>query len=142
MVKHIMEKPVIIVKDKLLMPILATKNRVDEIKKEVSSVSSRVCLNGLFLMLVSYIESMQKEVLRYYLKYHPEKIVNKQKTIEIDKNTLVDNEDFYLIESLVSEYIDRIPYWQLIELFYTVLKIKKPDNDLNIDIENIKKRRN
>lgn len=134
-----MKKPVIIVKDNLLMPILAIEVRINEIKKEMSSASSPVILNGLFLMLVSYIESMQKEVLTYYLKYEPKRIPDK-KTIEIDKNTLVENEDFHLIERLVSEYIDKMPYWRFTKIFYEVLKIKKPDND--ISIKNIKKTRN
>jgi hypothetical protein len=132
-----MKKPVIIVKDNLLMPILATEVRINEIQKEMSSASSPVILNGLFLMLVSYIESMQKEVLTYYLKYEPERIPDK-KTIEIDKNTLVENEDFHLIERLVSEYIDKMSYWRFTKIFYEVLKIKKPDNDLSI--ESIKKK--
>ena len=134
-----MKKPVIIVKDNLLMPILAIEVRINEIKKEMNSASSHVILNGLFLMLVSYIESMQKEVLTYYLKYEAKRIPDK-KTIEIDKNTLVENEDFHLIERLVSEYIDKMPYWRFSKIFYEVLKIKRPDND--IGIENIRKKRN
>jgi len=136
-----MKKPVIILKDNLLMPIRATENRINEIKEEINSVSSPICLNGLFLMLVSYIESMQKEVLRYYLKYHPEKITD-NKTIEIDKSILLDNEDFYLTESVVSEYIAKMPNWQLTKIFYKALKINKPNNDLNSSIEDIRKRRN
>ncbi|MCX5991561.1 MAG: hypothetical protein NTZ04_04420 [Chloroflexi bacterium] len=136
-----MKKPVIIVKDNLLMPILATEVRTNEIQMEMRSVSSPVILNGLFLMLVSYIESMQKEVLTYYLKYQPERIANNNKnTVEIDKQVLIENEDFHFTERLVSEYIDKMPYWQFTEIFYKVLRIKKPDNELSI--ENIKRRRN
>lgn len=137
-----MNKPVIVVKDNLLMPILATESRVNEIKKELDSDSSHaVILNGLFLMLVSYIESLQKEVLIYYLKYHPEEIT-KKKTLEIEKDVLVDDENFHLVGSLVSRYIDKLPGWQFTEIFYDVLKIRKPKNDLNITMENIKKKRN
>ncbi len=134
-----MKKPVIIVKDNLLMPILATESRINEIQMEMSPASSRVTLNGMFLMLVSYVESMQKEVLTYYLKYQPERITSK-KTIEVDKRVLVENEDFHLIEHFVSEYIQRMPYWQFNEVFYEVLKIKKPANDPNI--KDLKERRN
>ena len=134
-----MKKPVLIVNDNLLMPIRATESRIGEIKKEMCSTSNPVILNGLFLMAVSYIESMQKEVLTYYLKYDPHKIPRK-KTIEIDKNILAENEGFHLIESLVSEYIDKMPYWQFMKIFYEALKIKKPGNIQAV--EGIKKRRN
>src|SRR3990170_1575588 len=101
--KMFTEKPIL--KNNLLMP-LATKNRINEIKEEINSVNSPVIINGLFLMLVSYLESMRKEILRYYLKYFPEKI-NKEK-IEISINIIRENRDFYLIESFVSEYIEKI----------------------------------
>lgn len=135
----LMKKPVLIVNENLLMPIRATESRMGEIKKEMRSTSNPVIQNGLFLMAVSYIESMQKEVLTYYLKYDPQRIPSK-KTIEINKNTLAENEDFRLIESLVSEYIDKMPYWQFMKIFYETLKIQKPGNVQAI--EGIKKRRN
>ncbi|MFH0801428.1 MAG: hypothetical protein V2A78_03455 [bacterium] len=135
-----MKKPVLIVKDNLLMPIFAMEGRTSEIQKEMDCASSSpVVLNGLFLMLVSYFESMRKEVLQYYLKYEPDRIPTK-KTIEIDKNILIENEGFRLIECLVSEYINRMPNWQFIQIFYEVLKIKKPEIEQSID--EIKKRRN
>ena len=59
-----MKKPVLIIKDNLLMPIQATERRISEINKEMASTGNPVILNGLFLMAVSYIESMQKEVLK------------------------------------------------------------------------------
>lgn len=125
-------------KDYLLMPILATEARVDEIRKELKSNPTNVSRNGLFLMLVSYPESMQKEIIKYYLKYNPEKISGD--SIEIDKAILVGNEDFYLLETIVENYIDRMPYWKLSKLFYDVLKIRKPTNESEIKI--IKNRRN
>ena len=134
-----MKKPVLIIKDNLLMPIQATERRISEINKEMASTGNPVILNGLFLMAVSYIESMQKEVLKYYLTYEPRKIPSK-KTIEVDKNTLIENEDFHLIERLVSEYIEKMPYWQLTTTFFEALKVKRPDN--NQILESIKKRRN
>jgi hypothetical protein len=134
-----MNKPILIVNENLLIPIRATESRIGEIKKEICSTNNPVIQNGLFLMAVSFIESMQKEVLTYYLKYDPQRIPNK-KSIEITKNILIENEDFRMIESLVSEYIDKMPYWQFMKIFYETLKIQKPDNLQAI--EAIKKRRN
>ena len=135
--KMFTEKPIL--KNNLLMP-LATKNRINEIKEEINSVNSPVIINGLFLMLVSYLESMRKEILRYYLKYFPEKI-NKEK-IEISINIIRENRDFYLIESFVSEYIEKISNSQILKIFYRALDIKEPDKDLNNNIKNIQEKRN
>ena len=43
---------------------------------------------------------MQKEVIKYYLKYQPERLTTN--TIEVDKSVLVANEDFYLLERIIS----------------------------------------
>ena len=133
-----MNRPIIVLKDYLLMPILATEARVNEVKKEMDQDISNVTLNGLFLMLVSYIESMQKEIIKYYLKYRPDKISNN--FVKVEKSILEENEDFYLLERIVSDYIEKMPYWELSKLFYNVLEIKKPLNEN--EILNIKKRRN
>jgi hypothetical protein len=119
------------------MPILATEARIAEISNELDTANAVNC-NGLFLMLVSYIESMQKEVLNYYLKHQPEKLP--ANSIEVDKSVLVDGEDFYLLERIISEHIEKMPYWRLSKLFFEVLRIKKPDNHKTI--QNIKQRRN
>ncbi len=133
-----MNRPLIVLKDNLLMPILATEARIEEIQLELNSAISHVNLNGLFLMLVSYIESMQKEVITYYLKYQPERLPTN--TIEVDKSILIANEDFYLLERIISEHIEKMPYWRLSKIFYEVLRINKPCNDQII--QDIKKRRN
>lgn len=116
-----MKKPIIILTNHLLMPIIATEARVNEIRKELKPNVSNVVLNGLFLMLVSYVESMQKEIVKHYLKYQPEKIPGDY--IEVDKAILVANEDFYLLEHIVSSHIDKMPYWKLSKLFYEILKM-------------------
>lgn len=133
-----MNKPLIILKDNLLLPILATETRISEIKDEVNQNITNVSLNGLFVMLVSYIESMQKEIITYYLKYRPDKIL--EKSIIIDKTTIIANEDFYLLESIVEDYISKMPYWQLSELFYKALGITKSRNENKI--KTIKDKRN
>jgi hypothetical protein len=134
-----MKKPTLVVRDNLLMPIMATEARVVEIEHEMSLHPSPVVLNGLFLMLVSYVESMQKSVLTHYLKYQPEEIPVK-KTMEIDKTVLAANEDFYLVEQLISEFLRGMSYPQFSEIFYRTLGIKKPGNESNIS--EIKKKRN
>jgi hypothetical protein len=134
-----MKKPTLIIRDNLLMPIVATEARVAEIEHEISLRPSPVVLNGLFLMLVSYVESMQKSVLTHYLKYQPEEIPVK-KTMEIDKAVLVANEDFYLVEHLISEFLRGMSYPQFSEVFFKTLGIKKPRNESKIS--EIKKRRN
>ena len=133
-----MDKPIIILKEYLVMPILATEVRVGEIRKELKPNATNVNLNGLFLMLVSYVESMQKEIIKYYLKYQPEKISGN--CIKVDKTILVGNEDFYLLERIVANHIDKMPQWKLSKLFYEVIKIKKPLNENKIQI--FKNRRN
>lgn len=134
-----MKKPTLVVKDNLLMPIVATEARVAEIEHEMSLHPSSVVLNGLFLMLVSYVESMQKSVLTHYLKYQPEEIPVK-KTMEIDKAVLAANEDFYLVEHLISEFLRGMSYPQFSEVFYKTLGIKKPRNESKIG--EIKTKRN
>ena len=121
------------------MPIVATEARVAEIEHEISLSPSPIVLNGLFLMLVSYVESMQKSVLTHYLKYQPEEIPVK-KTMEIDKAVLAANEDFYLVEHLISEFLRGMSHPQFSEIFYRTLGIKKPGNESTIN--EIKKKRN
>lgn len=134
-----MNKPVLIVIENLLLPIHATQENMHDIRKEISSANSPAINNGLFLMAVSFIESMQKRILSYYLKYVPQSITSK-KTIEFNKASLIENEDFRLIEKMVSEIIDSLPYWQLLKIFYETLKIEKPVNMQTI--QSIKDRRN
>lgn len=134
-----MKKPVLIICNSLLMPIRAVEGSLNDIKQEMQTANSPVVLNGLFLMAVSYIECMQKEILKYLLKYDPQRIPNK-KTVEVAKDTLADHEDFRLAESLISEYVDSMSYWQINETFYKALKISKPDNAQAV--EKIKERRN
>lgn len=133
-----MEKPSLILKQYLVMPIIATEARVAEILEEIKKPQSDVALNGLFLMLVSYIESMKKEILIYFLKYHPEKIDTN--TIEVDKTLLTKLDDFNLLERFITDYVERIPYWKLKKLFYSVLEIEKPQN--KSEIERIVNKRN
>jgi hypothetical protein len=135
----IVVKPMLVVKDNLLMPIMAIEGRIAEIKSEMSVHDSPVVLTGLFLMLVSYVESMQKSVLTHYLKYRPEELPGK-KTMEIDKTLLTANEDFYFVEHFVSDAVRRMTYPQFAEVFYKTLRIAKPDNE-SIIVE-IKQRRN
>ncbi|WP_291147057.1 hypothetical protein [Flavobacterium sp. UBA7680] len=133
-----MKKPRIILKEHLLMPLIATEKRVYEIRKELEMEITDIRLNGLFLMLVSYIESMQKEIIKYYLKYQPEKIPNK--LIQIETAILIENEDFYLLENIVAKHVDKMQYWEISKLFYEILRIEKPTNDDKI--KTIKERRN
>ncbi len=132
------KRPQIILKSNLIMPILATEAKINEIKKELDHITSNVSLNGLFLLLVSYIESMQKEIIKHYLKYRPEKISGS--SIEVEKAVLIESEDFYFLERIVADYIDKMPYWRLSALFFDVLGIKEPENEKGI--QKIKKRRN
>jgi hypothetical protein len=120
------------------MPIIATEARIDEIRSEIKEDTTNVSLNGLFVMLVSYIESMQKEIIKYNLKYQPEKIVDN--LIEVNKSVFIVNEDFNIMEHIMADYVEKMPYWRLSKLFYNVLNIEKPRNET--DIEKIKKRRN
>lgn len=120
------------------MPIHATRMRINEIKNELKQSTSEVVLNGLFLMLVSYIESMQKEILVHFLKYRPEQLPNKQ--LEFDKSILIGAESFDFLGEILSDQIDKMPNWGLDKLFYEGLKIKKPRNEATI--REIKKRRN
>lgn len=134
-----MKRPTLVVRDNLLMPIMATEARVDEIEREMSLRPSQVVLNGLFLMLVSYVESMHKSVLTHYLKYQPEGIRSK-KPMEIDMTVLAENEDFNIVEHLISEFLRGMSYQQFSEVFYKTLGIKKPCNESKI--REIKDRRN
>ena len=134
-----MKKPDLIVVENLLIPVTATISKIAMAQSEVKSTSSRECQNGLFLMTVAFVESMHKEILKYFLRYNPEKISNK-KTIEVRKTTLIENEDFHILESLIDEVVDKMPFWQVIKYFYDTMKINKPDNFKTI--EAIQKNRN
>lgn len=133
------KKPMLVVKDNLLMPIMAVEGRIAEIKSEMSLHDSPVVLTGLFLMLVSYVESMQKSVLTHYLKYQPEELPG-NKAMEIDKTLITANENFHFVEHLISDVVRRMSYPQFAEVFYKTLRINKPGNESVIG--EIKQRRN
>ena len=122
--------PSIIIFNNLILPIAATEKRITEIKEEVKQNATKVSLNGLFLMLVSYIESMQKEILKYFLKYRPDKIPDK--TIKLNTDSLTAYENFHFIEDILEEYLDKIQHWQLSEYFYETLNIEPPTNESKI----------
>jgi hypothetical protein len=136
-----MNKPDLIVKDILLIPVLATKRRITEIGKELKNGQSQIVVNSLFLTLVSYIESMQKEIITYYLKYHPEKI-GISKKIDIRVETIASGESFEVIEKIISEYIDSIPTWDRLKMLIDVLGIQKPPKQIESEIKNISDIRN
>ncbi|CAG35465.1 hypothetical protein [Desulfotalea psychrophila] len=134
-----MKKPILVVNENLLMPIIATEKKVREFKNEIGLIDSVVGKTGLFLMVVSFVESMHKEVLKYFLRYNFEKITSEKK-IEISKTLLIENEDFYIVEDLVTDIIDKMPSWRFMKIFYDALDIQKAEN-FKI-IEKIKQQRN
>lgn len=137
-----MEKPALIVCNSLLMPLRAVEGKLGDIKKEMASISNDcgpAIMDGLFLTAVSYVESMQKETLKYFLRYNPQKIPRKD-PIEIDKKMLAEQEDFRLAEHVISVYVDNMQSRQINETFYKALGIRKPSNSLAID--KIRTRRN
>ncbi|MGC9195871.1 MAG: hypothetical protein ACP5IL_10510 [Syntrophobacteraceae bacterium] len=125
-------RPDLILKHNLLMPILATEARVDEIRKQIQDINSSEVINGLFVILVSYLEAMHKEILKYYLRYNPINIRIWEKTIQIDKRLMVDGDGFRLIGHIVDEYLDYMPYGTLIPVFYNALNINNASNSLHI----------
>ena len=58
-----MKKPKLVYIENLLMPITATQKRLEDIKIALLTEKSNLDINGYFLMLVSYVESMQKEII-------------------------------------------------------------------------------
>lgn len=87
---------------------------------------------------MSPISSQCKRRLSNIIKYRPEKISGS--SIEVEKAVLIESEDFYFLERIVADYIDKMPYWRLSALFFDVLGIKEPENEKGI--QKIKKRRN
>jgi hypothetical protein len=132
-----MKKPSLILKDHLLVPVSATGARIAEIRRQESRREGSAILDGQFVMLVSYLESMQKEVLKYYLKHHPEKLSEK-KSIDIDKSLLAAS--YSLVERLASAYVERLPSQRLQELFFDALGLVRPASDQAVAA--VRKRRN
>lgn len=110
------------------MPIQATELRIFEIKNELEKGVSNVILNGLFLMLVSYLESMQKEIISYYLKYQPEKILINP--IKLDRDILLENEDFYLLESILKTHIEKSHIGNCQKYFMMLSELKNQETKM------------
>lgn len=136
-----MNKPDLIVKDILLIPVLATKKRITEISKELKNGQSQIVVNSLFLTLVSYIESMQKEIITYYLKYCPEKI-GISKKIDVRVEIIDSGESFKVIEKIISEYIDSVPTWDRLKMLIDVLGIQNLPKKIESEIKYISDKRN
>src|SRR5690606_37458747 len=126
--------------DVLLIPIFATKSRIVEISNELKTGHSQVLVNSLFLTLVSYMEAMQKEIIIYYLKYHPEKIASKKFDVRVE--IISTKESFEVLEEIISEYVDSIPTWDRFKMLVNVLGIQKPPDSIYSELYNISATRN
>lgn len=95
-------KPPALMKCKeLLKPLDSSRGKIKQITAEVSNgISSQIINEGLFVLTVSTIETMFLDILRYYLRWFPEKLG--KKSFSIDKDDLL-----YRPRTLVEEEVDK-----------------------------------
>ena len=133
------KKPNLLLKNNLLFPLNETEKRMLEIEKESTKETSEVVINGLYIMAVSYLESMIREILTYYLKHYPKKIPGNK--VKIDKNKVGKYEDFDFLEKIISDHLKMMSFKDLGRSFFKILDIKKPHKIIK-EIVEIKDMRN
>lgn len=134
------KEPILLLKDNLLMPLRCTRKRIDEVREQVAKTNNNLLVSSLFIMVVSFFESMLRETLIYYLSFCPNKLPEKE--IKISQNTLFRNEDYYILEHVISDYINLKSFKDLGNLFFNVLEIKRPTKRMIDVIVEIKDKRN
>lgn len=125
------DKPILIIKDHLLLPVKNTTEQCKDILDTAKDArENTIMLNGLYLMAVAYIESMQRENLAYYFTHNPAKIKKGKRgtKISVSQQALFGSEGFSLIEDIAKDYVRELRYNELLEAFNENLKINY-DND-------------
>lgn len=125
------DKPILVIKDHLLLPVKSTMKQCKDILGTAKDARENpILLNGLYLMAVAYVESMQREILAYYFTHHPAKIQKGKKgnKISVSQQALFGSEGFSLMEDLAKDYVRELRYNELLEAFNENLKINF-DND-------------
>jgi len=70
-------KPILLTYKRLIMPVLLAKGKLQEILDIMSGNLKEVSMQGLFVLGVSSFEIMLSDVLIYFLKNIPEKLLVK-----------------------------------------------------------------
>jgi len=85
----------------LLVPVDSSKDKIGRIIAEVNNgTSSQITNEGFFILAVASFETMILDILRYYLKWFPEKL--NKKTFSINKDDLL-----HRTRTLVEDEIDK-----------------------------------
>lgn len=136
----IIEKPILLLRTNLLMPLRYTKEKFNEIRKQIAKTNSGVINNGLFIMAVSFLESMLRETLIYYLEFCPDKLPEKE--IKISRDMLIQNGEFNIFYKAISDYIEKMSFKDLCDSFFSTMQIKRPTKEMINSIVEIKDKRN
>ena len=126
------DKPVLVIKDHLLLPVKSTMEQCKNILGTAKDARENpILLNGLYLMAVAYVESMQREILAYYFTHNPAKIKKggKGNKISVSKQALFGSEGFSLIENLAKDYVRDLRYNELLEAFNANLGITSNNDE-------------
>jgi|GEM_PF-2055885 len=136
------DKPILVIKDHLLLPV---KNTMEQCKNILGTAKDArgnpILLNGLYLMAVAYVESMQREILAYYFTHNPARIKKGENgnKISVSKQALFGSEGFSLIENLARDYVTELRYNELLKEFNANLGITSNNDEA---IKKIQRSRN
>ena len=116
--------PVLIECKRLLKPVYAAKVKIKQIDEElVSGSMSAISMQGLFALSMATFETMILDILRYYLRWFPQKL--KKSAFNIDKEELLGGSEA-VIGSTIERELNRVSYGDItsvINHFCTVLSI-------------------
>lgn len=100
-----MEKPILLIKSKLISPLQKAEKRLSEIIEEDFINSSEIINEGLFVLAVSTFENALTDTLRILFTHFPNKLSLTERRIK--KEDLIKGID---LDSIIDKYVSDIAY--------------------------------
>jgi hypothetical protein len=137
-----MDEPHLLLLDKLIKPIKAMQDAINESEKNLVEGIPEIIEKGVFSYTVSLFEVMQTEILAYYLEIFPEKIDAEKLQIK-KENILKSSTD--IRRRIIQDFLIGLSYYNIknyLKIFYKILSIEDDDKDIIDNLVEIKETRN
>lgn len=112
-----MDIPNLLTKKELLEPLNIARSRINDIKSKINNhADNSLELQGLFALMISQLEVMFTDVLKYYLRHFPQKFSDEE--IKIKRKEII---DAIIPFNIIEDYIDKRVYSEGYKNFNTML---------------------
>lgn len=138
-----MEKPILLTKTELLVPIKQALNRIEKIRQRKASNDDPIILEGLFVLAVASFENSINDTLRIFFKHIPQKLSIKNESLS--KEDLLSNN---LLEIISERKVLALSYKNLkdwLKYFFEISSLEEDNfftSDYFLKLQEIKASRN